>query len=263
MEIKSANTTNLLAISAHQDDIEIMAMDGILRAYGSKKYAFYAAVVGDGANCLKAGKYSEVSDKEMIEARNQEQLRASQIGEYSKLYFLKHAHSEIEQEENESIIKELQKLILEVKPEIVYTHNIFDKNPHHVKITQLVIDAINGLNIDDRPRLLYGCEIFRSLDWLPDKYKITFDLSDNKELQQRLVNVYDTRVEQSRNYTKAVMGRKLANAAFVSSNCATDEDKMYWYGINLTPVIQKNISLNEYCIKILNDFNRELLTNIK
>ena len=33
-------TNNLLAIGAHHDDIEVMAMDGILKAYGSKKYSF-------------------------------------------------------------------------------------------------------------------------------------------------------------------------------------------------------------------------------
>ena len=39
-------------------------------------------------------------------------------------------------------------------------------------------------------------------------------------------------------------------------------DKMLWFGINLTPVIQKGVPLKEYCIKILNDYNKELLDNV-
>ncbi len=256
------NTTNLLSIAAHPDDTEIMAMDGILKAYGSKKYSFYACVVGIGANCQKVGKYADWSDKEMIEARDQEQLRASQIGEYEKLYQLKRADKDFE--EGSAIIKDLQKVLLEVAPDTVYTHNIFDKNPIHQRLAQLVIDAIMGLDEDKRPRLIYGCEINRALNWLPDKYKVTFDLSENKELQNRLIGVYDTRAEQSKNYCKAVMGRKMANATFITNEEDTPEDeKLIWYGINMTPIVQKNIPVKEYCTKILNDFNKEVLEGIR
>ena len=256
-------TTNLLAIGAHHDDIEVMAMDGILKAYGSKKYSFYACVLSDGAHFSKMGKYSDISDKEMIETRNQEQIRASQIGEYANLVFLKHTREDIENNEKDVVIKNIQKVILEVQPDVVYTHNIFDKGDIHTLTAIRVIEAILGLEEDKRPRLLYGCEIFRSLDWLPDKYKVVFDLSENKELQSRLIGVYDTRMEQSRNYNKAVVGRKLAHATFGNSNSSIDEEKLIWYGINLTPVIQKGITLDEYCVKILNDFNKELLEYIK
>ena len=261
MEIKS-NSTNLLAISAHPDDTEIMAMDGILKAYGSKKYAFYACVVGNGANCVKSGKYAECNEKEMIEAREQEQIRASQIGEYEKLYLLKHHDKDFEDGAN--IIKELQKILLEVEPDVVYTHNIFDKNPVHQRLSQLVIDAIMGLDEEHRPRLVYGCEINRALNWLPDRYKVSFDVSDNKELQNRLVGVYDTRAEQSKNYVKAVMGRKMANATFVPTDEDMEyEEKLIWYGLNMTPVVQKEIPLKEFCTKVLSDFNKEVLEGIK
>ena len=208
------------------------------------------------------GKYSEHTDKEMLEARNQEQIRASQIGEYEKLIMLKHNHLDIENDDKDNVVKDLQKIILEVQPDVIYTHNIFDKSKTHSKTCKKVVEAILGLPEESRPRLLYGCEIFRSLDWLPDKYKVVFDLSDNKELQARLIGVYDTRMEQSKNYNKAVVGRKLAHATFGISNDNVDEEKMLWYGINLTPVIQKGIELKEYCTKILNEYNKEMLENI-
>lgn len=259
MELKNPNTTNLLAIGAHHDDIEVMAMDGILKAYGSKKYSFYACVLSDGVNCVKSGKYAELTDKEMIETRNQEQTRASQIGEYADLKMLKYSQEDIENDEKGKIVKEIRQMILDIKPDIVYTHNIFDKSPMHKMTCKRVIEAILGLEEEDRPRLVYGCEIFRSLDWLPDKYKVVFDLSENKELQSRLIGVYDTRAEQARNYNKAIVGRKIAHAIFGTQNTDIEEEKLIWYGINLTPVIAKNIDLKDYCTRILSDYNKEML----
>jgi len=263
MEAKNPVTTNLLAIASHHDDIEIMAMDGILKAYGSKKYAFYGCVVGDGSTCNKSGKYAELNDKDMMEVRNQEQIRASEIGEYSKLYLLKHTPNEIVDAENKSIIKDIKKIIEEVKPDVIYTHNVFDKNPSHRALTLKVIDAIMDMPEELRPRLLYGCEVFRGLDWLPDRYKVTFDLSENKELQNRLIGVYDSRAEGFKDYTKAVMGRKLSNATLEYNAASETEDKLIWYGINLTSVIQKNIPIKEFCVKVLGDFNKELLDGLE
>ena len=150
-------------------------------------------------------------DKELIEARVQEQMRASQIGEYADLVFLKKSQAEMEDLDNTSIVKDLQKMILDLNPDIVYTHNIFDRNLSHIRLTLKVIDAILALPEESRPRLLYGCEIFRSLDWLPERYRVNFDISDNKDIQSRLIGVYDTMLEQSQNFSKAVVGRKLAS----------------------------------------------------
>ncbi len=260
MEQKNTAANNLLAIAAHQDDIEIMAMDGILKSYGSKKYDFYACIVADFAICDKVGKYAELSDKEMVDVRNAEQIRASEIGEYAGLSMLKHTSKDLEEANNPIIIKELAAKIKEIHPDIIYTHNIFDKRKSHQNVCQCVIAAIKSLPEEDRPKLLYGCEAIRSLDWLSDKYKVVFDLSDNKELQSRLIGVYDSRVEGLRNYTKAVMGRKMANALF--NNESNDEDKLVWYGINLTPIIAKDIATKDYCIKIISDSTKELLDNI-
>jgi len=162
------------------------------------------------------------------------------------------------------VLKDIQKILAEVQPDVVYTHNIFDKNPIHQKLAQIVIDAIMLMDEESRPRLVYGCELNRALNWLPDKYRVTFDLSENKELQNRLIGVYDTKAEQSKNYAKAVMGRKMANATFITTEVDPgEEEKMIWYGINLSPVVQKNISVKEYCTKILSDFNKEVLDGIR
>ena len=67
-----ARTTHL-CIAAHQDDIEIMAVEGILRAYENPDLHFTGCVVTDGHGSPRAGKFAAVSDDEMAQIRVEEQ----------------------------------------------------------------------------------------------------------------------------------------------------------------------------------------------
>jgi LmbE family N-acetylglucosaminyl deacetylase len=78
-EVALSRTTHL-AISAHQDDIEIMACDGILKCFGKKDEWFLGAVVSNGAGSPRGGLYAEYSDNEMMAVRKAEQKKeAAQI----------------------------------------------------------------------------------------------------------------------------------------------------------------------------------------
>ena len=56
-----ARTTHL-AIAAHQDDIEIMAIDGILKCYQRTDRWFSGVVVTDGAGSPRDGAYRDYTD---------------------------------------------------------------------------------------------------------------------------------------------------------------------------------------------------------
>ena len=77
-----------LCISAHQDDIEIMAYHGIIDAYNSLDKVFVACVTTDGAGSARSGKYASFTDDDMKLIRVEEQKKASEIGHYNKLYLL-------------------------------------------------------------------------------------------------------------------------------------------------------------------------------
>ena len=63
-----ARTTHL-AIGAHQDDLEIMAIDGILQCYQQGAKWFTGVVVTSGAGSPRAGLYANYTDKEMRSVR--------------------------------------------------------------------------------------------------------------------------------------------------------------------------------------------------
>ena len=68
-----ARTTHL-AIGAHQDDLEIMAVEGILACYQQPDAWFAGVVVTSGSGSPRAGVYADYSDEEMCAVRAQEQL---------------------------------------------------------------------------------------------------------------------------------------------------------------------------------------------
>ena len=77
-----ARTTHL-CISAHQDDIEIMAYHGVAECFGSKDKWFTGVVVTNGAGSPRAGIYGDYTDQEMQQVRVLEQRKAAYVGEYA------------------------------------------------------------------------------------------------------------------------------------------------------------------------------------
>src|SRR5947207_6189900 len=76
-----ARTTHL-AIGAHPDDLEIMALEGILDCYTRPDRWFCGVVVTDGAGSARTGPYARFTDEEMRAIRRQEQKKAAIVGEY-------------------------------------------------------------------------------------------------------------------------------------------------------------------------------------
>ena len=62
---RKAEPVKYLCICAHQDDCEIMAMDGILKGYYSKKYSFALVETTDGGGSARTGEFKDYTDDEM------------------------------------------------------------------------------------------------------------------------------------------------------------------------------------------------------
>ena len=50
-----------------------------------------------------------------------------------------------------------------------------------------VIQALRKLSADARPEHLYGCEVWRDLDWTIDEDKVVFDVEGHESLAVRAV----------------------------------------------------------------------------
>src|SRR5512139_2332211 len=77
-----ARTTHM-CISAHQDDIEIMAAQPILECFQQKDKWFTGVVVTDGRGSPRDGLYGQYDDEDMRLVRFKEQGKAAIVGEYA------------------------------------------------------------------------------------------------------------------------------------------------------------------------------------
>jgi hypothetical protein len=99
-----------------------------------------------------------------------------------------------------------------------------------------VIAAIRSLPEADRPEKLYGCEVWRDLDWMVDSDKMPFDISEHENLQAALLGVFDSQIAGGKRYDLASMGRRRANATYFESH-GVDVTTGMSYAMDLTPLV--------------------------
>lgn len=226
-----------MGISAHADDLEIMAVEGILAGFGNRDRWFMSIVVTNGAGSPRNGLYAEYGDDQMQVVRRIEEKKAAFVGEYSAVAFLNHASSAVKDPANPGPKNDLKALIAATQPEVIYTHNLADKHDTHVSAALRTIAAIRELPAGQRPRKLYGCEVWRDLDWLVDSDKAVFDLSLHEHLQTSLVGVFDSQIAGGKRYDLATLARRRAHATYWESH-AVDTAQLISFGIDLTPLVQ-------------------------
>lgn len=254
--------TTRMCIAAHQDDIEIMAVHGILNCFGRDDEWFLAAVATDGAGSPRNGIYENYTDVEMQLIRRKEQKKAAVIGEYGALALLDYTSTEAKNSANVSMTEEISELILAASPDIVYTHNVADKHDTHVGVALKTIQAIRLLPAEKRPKKLYGCEVWRSLDWMADEKKVRFDVSAHPNLSAALLGVFDSQIIGGKRYDLAAQGRRVANAVFADSH-KTDRVDMETYAMDLTPlIIDDKLDILEFAKSFFDDFTNDVRDKI-
>jgi LmbE family N-acetylglucosaminyl deacetylase len=234
---KALARTTHMAIAAHHDDIEIMAYDGILQCFQQDQRWFCSVVVTDGGGSPRADLYAGYTDSEMRAVRRKEQKKAAVVGEYGAQVLLDYPSAVVKDGANQESVDDITRLLEVTRPEVVYTHNLADKHDSHVAVALRVIRAIRRLPATVRPRRLYGCEVWRDLDWLVDTDKVAFDVSAKENLQVALVGVFDSQISGGKRYDLATMGRRRANATYSESH-HVDVTTGTTFAMDLTPLVQ-------------------------
>jgi LmbE family N-acetylglucosaminyl deacetylase len=228
--------TTHLAISAHQDDLEIMAAGPILECFQRDDRWFTGVVVTDGRGSPRAGIYASYSDEEMRRVRFMEQRKAAVVGEYAAQVMLDYPSKTVKDGTQVEPIEDIARILQACRAQFVYTHNLADKHDTHVGVALKVIAAIRSLPANERPQKLYGCEVWRDLDWMVDSDKVTFDLSEHESVQAALLGVFDSQIAGGKRYDLASMARRKANATYFESH-GVDVTTGLSFAMDLTALI--------------------------
>ncbi|MBV9464336.1 MAG: PIG-L family deacetylase [Verrucomicrobiae bacterium] len=257
-----ARTTDL-GVGAHQDDLEFMCAAPILECLGDSKRWFCGVVVTDGAGSARASKYAGCGNAEMRKIRAEEQRKAASIGRYGALAALGLPSAAIKKPGGGKLVPLLTEVLRKTSPERVFTHNPADKHDTHVAVCVAVVDAIRALPRSKRPRALYGCEVWRSLDWLSDSEKKRFDVGGHEHLLLSLMGVFDSQIAGGKRYDLATLGRKRANATFDESH-AVDKSTAVELALDMTALLRDdNLSIERFIDRHLEKFRADVHARIR
>ncbi len=228
--------TTHLGVGAHQDDLEIMAAHGILECFDSKDKWFFGVTASDGADSPRSGPYAKTTNPEMAALRKIEQRNAAAVGKYSGMIQLGHTKVDSNNPAYPLILEDLVEILKFVHPQVVYTHNLADKHDTHVSVVMKVLEALRRMPKETRPGKVYGCEVWKNLDWMHDPDKVSFDVSAHQNLSAALLGLYDSQIAGGKRYDLATLGRRSSNATF-SETYGLDTSTQVILGMDLTPLI--------------------------
>ncbi len=260
---QALSRTTHLGIGAHQDDLEFMALHGILECFQKPDHWFGGVTCTDGASSSRTGPYANYTNDQMMAVRVEEQKTAATIGQFGFIAQLGH-HSSVAKDTNKRspLVEDIKSILETCRPDVVYTHNPFDKHATHVGVMLATFAAIHELPRDVRPAKVFGCEVWRALDWLPDSEKTVHDVSAHPNLAASLNGVFDSQIAGGKRYNLAVEGRRLANATFFDAHSVDETDRVH-YAIDLSSLITGERSLREFMTEKLDLLNQEIFEQLE
>ena len=247
-----------LGIGAHQDDLEFMAFHGVVECYHADDKWFGGITCTDGGGSARLGVYANHTDEQMQAVRHQEQKAAAMVGHYGLMVQLDYPSSAVRNSADTALKDDLGQLLGAMHPQIVYTHNPADKHDTHIGVVIAALQAMRELPTERRPRRIWGCEVWRDLDWLPGESKVLMDVSGHENLAAALNGVFDSQIAGGKRYDLAVLGRRRANATFFESH-ATDKATALAFGMDLTPlVVDESRDIVEYVCGFVDEFKADV-----
>ncbi len=250
--------TTHLGIGAHQDDLEFMAFHGILACYDKEDRWFGGVTITDGRGSSRAGKFKDWTDDQIAAERIREQESAAVIGQYSFIAQLGFGSAAVRDAHQPAVRDDLRRILEATRPEVVYLHNLADKHDTHVGCALRCIEAMRQLPPAERPKKVYGCEVWRDLDWLVDSEKTPMPISARPELARALNEVFATQIAGGKRYDLAAMGRRLANATFFASH-STDKTNAISLAMDLTPLVQDDtLSVADFTLRHIENLRADV-----
>ena len=255
---EALNRITHLGVGAHQDDLEFMAFHGIVECYSNNQNWFGGVTCTNGGGCARTGQFAGYTDEQMATVRRQEQNRAATTGRYGTMIQLDYPSSVAKNPIGTTLCNDLREILVATRPRVVYTHNPADKHDTHIGVLIAGLQAMRALPREQRPVRVIGCEMWRDLDWLPDREKVVMDVSGHDELGAALASVFTSQIAGGKRYDLAINGRRRANATFFESH-ATDRATALCFGMDLTPLIQDETrDVSEYVGELIGKFKLDV-----
>lgn len=151
---------NILVISAHPDD-EVLGCGGTIIKY-SKKYNIFSVIVGEGCTS-RINKKNKNINKNLNLLKKQANKVAKIMG-IKKTFFLSLPDNKLDTLPLLNIIHKIEKIVNQIKPEIIFTHHNGDLNIDHQIINKAVLTATRPIN-KNFVKSVRTFEVLSSTEW--------------------------------------------------------------------------------------------------
>jgi LmbE family N-acetylglucosaminyl deacetylase len=252
-----------LGIVSHQDDLEIAAYHGITECFHARDKWFGGVVVTDGGGSPRKGDYADYTDDEMKQVRLIEQRKAAYVGEYSTMIQLAYPSEDVKFNRRTDVAADLAFILEQTTPQILYVHNPCDRHDTHVATFMRCVEALRSLPKDKRPQKVYGCEVWRKLDWLLAEDKVMLWVDKHPHLLRPLLGVFDSQISGGKRYDLAEEGLRHANATYFDSH-TTDKTNLLTFAMDLTPLAHDDtIDVEEYTLSYVRRLEDDVRKRLK
>lgn len=239
-----------LGVGAHADDLEFMAFHGIeeCRKGGGK---FAGVILTDGAGSVGGG-------TGLRETRRAEQREAAELGGYAVVVQLGLSSAQLKNPKDNTARSLLDEVLRYAHAQTVYAHNPADRHDTHVAACLRTIDALRALPADRRPQKVYGCEVWRDLDWLGADDRVCLDCGHDEKFASALNGVFRSQIDGGKRYDLAVIGRRRAHATFDEAQRA-DDSEMITLAIDLTPLVaDPELPVEDFTLAAIDRFRSDV-----
>ncbi len=241
-----------LGIGAHADDLEFMAYAGIAECR-SGGGVFGGVTVTDGGGSVGGA-------EGIVAVRRAEQRSAAELGGYAVMIQLGRGSAETRMPG--ALAQDLGEILAATRPRIVYTHNPADRHETHVAVSVAVIEALRRAEMARRPDRVFGCEVWRDLDWLTGDDRVRLDCGRDAAFAGELNAVFASQIGGGKRYDLAVMGRRRAQATFDQPRSA-DAAEMVTLAMDLTPLVaDESLSVRDYVAAKIDRFREDVLRRL-
>lgn len=183
----------VLVVAAHPDD-EVLGCGASMAKFAAEGYDVFLAILGEGVTSRYAGR--EAADQNLIlELRETAEKVRGLLGA-KKLFHFDFPDNRFDTVPLIDVIKTIERLIEEIKPQTVFTHHPSDLNIDHAITHRAVLTAtrpFSGCPVKE----IYAFEIPSSTEWSFGQFGVfqpdTFcNVESTMEMKIRAMGLYET-----------------------------------------------------------------------
>ncbi|MEE1254977.1 MAG: PIG-L family deacetylase, partial [Lachnospiraceae bacterium] len=152
----------VLVVAAHPDD-EILGVGGTAAKHAACGDEVYAIILGEGQT--SRGEKREDISQEVVKELHQNTMESAKAIGYKDVFFADFPDNRFDQVDLLDIVKEVEKKVRELRPEIIYTHYSGDLNIDHQYTARAVLTATRPIGKDYPVKEIYAFETLSSTEW--------------------------------------------------------------------------------------------------